>query len=85
MLFTSGPPTQGPGAITSDSLKEQMRSHTDLTKNNKNARFHKDAVAYYGQLAARCVQNSHAIDIFACSLDQVLSKGLNLDFYKILL
>ena len=26
---------------------------------------------YYQQLAARCVQNQHAIDIFACSLDQV--------------
>ena len=71
MLFTSGPPTQGPGAITGDSLQEMMRSHTDLQKNNPNARFFKDASAYYQQLAARCVQNQHAIDIFACSLDQV--------------
>ena len=42
MLFASGPPTVGPGAVCSMKLSEPIRSHTDLEKNNANAKnYHK--------------------------------------------
>ena len=32
MVFTGGPPTQGPGMVVSEELKEAIRSHHDLNK-----------------------------------------------------
>lgn len=34
MLFTGGPCTYGPGLVVSDDLKEPIRSHTDIAKDN---------------------------------------------------
>lgn len=34
MLFTGGPITYGPGQIAAEELKETLRSHTDLVKEN---------------------------------------------------
>ncbi|DBA03011.1 TPA: hypothetical protein N0F65_003199 [Lagenidium giganteum] len=48
--------------------KEDIRSHTDLQKDN--APLTKKALVHYGELANRCVNNNHVVDIFACSLDQ---------------
>lgn len=41
MLFTGGPPTQGPGMVVGDELKIPIRSWHDIEKDN--ARFMKKA------------------------------------------
>lgn len=41
MLFTGGPPTQGPGMVVGDELKVPIRSWHDIEKDN--ARFMKKA------------------------------------------
>ena len=64
ILFTNGPPTQGPGAIAGTSSKDSVRTHTDLQQKTDCARFHAGAVAFYAQLAARCVQHRRVLDIF---------------------
>ena len=69
MLFTAGPPTVGNGNIVSRSKKENIRSHTDILK--KQAPLHKPAVDYYKGLSDRAIANFVAVDLFACSLDQV--------------
>ncbi|GLE03067.1 hypothetical protein PINS_up011946 [Pythium insidiosum] len=68
MMFVGGPPTVGPGAIVGRDRKEDIRSHTDLQKDN--APLTKKALVHYQELANRCVANNHVVDIFACSLDQ---------------
>jgi hypothetical protein len=50
MLFTGGPVTEGPGMVVSEELREPIRSHTDLIK--ENAKYTKKAqkvkpVIYY--------------------------------------
>lgn len=69
MLFTGGPVTCGPGIIVSDDLKENMRSHTDISK--EQSKHAKKSQKFFSELAKRAVNNGHVIDIFACSLDQV--------------
>jgi len=69
MAFISGPCTVGPGVIVSQDKAENIRSHTDLMKNQ--AKHNKSATQFYAGLAERCVAVNHLIDIFACSLDQV--------------
>ncbi|GMH48282.1 hypothetical protein TrRE_jg7003, partial [Triparma retinervis] len=69
MLFTGGPCTNGPGSIVGRAKTEDMRSHTDLQKNQ--APMFKGACEYYEKLAKRTSGAQHVVDIFACSLDQV--------------
>ncbi len=69
MLFTSGPCTNGPGAIVSRAKTEDMRSHTDLQKGQ--APLFKQACEYYKKVSEGCVKGGQVVDIFACSLDQV--------------
>lgn len=69
MLFIAGPPTVGKGAIVSRSKKENIRSHTDLAKNQ--APLFKPAVEFYTTLSEKAIANSIVVDVFACSLDQV--------------
>ncbi|CAJ0920433.1 unnamed protein product [Ranitomeya imitator] len=57
MLFTGGPPTQGPGMVVGDELKTPIRSWHDIEKDN-------------ARLANRTAANGHCIDIYACALDQ---------------
>ena len=68
MMFMSGPPTVGEGAIAEEKLEVALRSHTDIEKGR--ATLYKAAKAYYEALSARCVENCHAVDMFVCSLDQ---------------
>jgi len=68
MMFVGGPPTVGEGAIAEEKLEVALRSHTDIEKGR--ATLFKAAKAHYEGLAARCVENCHAIDMFVCSLDQ---------------
>lgn len=71
VVLTSGPCTAGPGHIVSPDKAETMRSHHDIQKEHKNAEYVKAAVPFYAGLAARSVAAGAALDIFACSLDQV--------------
>mmetsp|Transcript_86299 Transcript_86299/g.136204 ORF Transcript_86299/g.136204 Transcript_86299/m.136204 type:complete len:748 (+) Transcript_86299:80-2323(+) len=71
MLITGGPCNVGPGMVVGEELSETIRSHLDLSKNSSNARYTKNALKYYAGLASRAVAAGFAIDVFACSLDQV--------------
>ena len=69
MLFTGGPATEGPGMVVSPELKEQIRSHHDIDRDN--IKYYKKALKFYDQLAKRTAHNGHTIDVFAGCLDQV--------------
>ncbi|CAO1630818.1 unnamed protein product [Parajaminaea phylloscopi] len=69
MLFSGGPCSEGPGNVVSTELRERIRSHHDIDKDN--VKFYKRALKYYDALAKRSAHNGHAIDIFAGCLDQV--------------
>ncbi|KAI5287493.1 GTPase-activating protein S23 [Ascosphaera aggregata] len=69
MLFTSGPATEGPGMVVSSTLREPMRSHHDIDRDN--IKYYKKAVKFYEHLAKRVAHNGHIVDIFAGCLDQV--------------
>lgn len=69
MLFTSGPATEGPGLVVGPQLKEPMRSHHDIDRDN--IKYFKKAVKFYDHLAKRVSHNGHVVDIFAGCLDQV--------------
>lgn len=69
MLFISGPPTAGPGMIVTRSKKDNIRSHTDLQKNQ--APLNKPAIEFFKGLSERAIASNIVVDFFACSLDQV--------------
>lgn len=68
LLFLGGPCTVGPGMVVDDDLKNTIRTHHDIDKDN--AKFMKKSAEYYLQLATKASANGHAIDIFSCALDQ---------------
>jgi len=68
LTFMRGPCTYGPGMVVDDDLKNPIRSHHDLEK--ENAKFMKKASKYYEEVAKRAANNGHAVDLYACSLDQ---------------
>ncbi|KAK1075071.1 GTPase-activating protein S23 [Friedmanniomyces endolithicus] len=69
MLFTGGPATEGPGMVVGPELKEQIRSHHDIDRDN--IKYYKKALKFYETLAKRTAHNGHIVDIFAGCLDQV--------------
>jgi len=69
MLFTGGACTEGPGMVVGPELKEQLRSHHDIDRDN--IKYYKKALKFYDSLAKRTAHNGHVIDIFAGCLDQV--------------
>eukprot|EP00928_Gymnodinium_smaydae_P045645 TRINITY_DN30397_c0_g3_i1.p1 TRINITY_DN30397_c0_g3~~TRINITY_DN30397_c0_g3_i1.p1 ORF type:complete len:758 (+),score=148.71 TRINITY_DN30397_c0_g3_i1:98-2371(+) len=71
MLLVGGACNVGPGMVVGEELAETIRSHLDLQKDTANARYTKKALKYYASLATRAVTAGMAVDIFACSLDQV--------------
>eukprot|EP00927_Polykrikos_kofoidii_P036774 TRINITY_DN3102_c0_g1_i9.p1 TRINITY_DN3102_c0_g1~~TRINITY_DN3102_c0_g1_i9.p1 ORF type:complete len:756 (-),score=139.69 TRINITY_DN3102_c0_g1_i9:88-2355(-) len=71
MLLVGGACNVGPGMVVGEEMAETIRSHVDLQKGSDNARYTKPALKYYASLASRAVQAGIAVDIFACSLDQV--------------
>ncbi|XP_043220712.1 protein transport protein Sec23A-like isoform X2 [Amphibalanus amphitrite] len=68
MLFVGGACSQGPGMVLNDDLKNPIRSHNDIEKDN--AKYLKKATKHYDALAARAAANGHAVDIYSCALDQ---------------
>lgn len=71
VLFAGGPCTVGPGQIVDKPFKAALRGEMDLAKGNEAAAHSKPATEFYTNLASRCVENSHVVDLFACALDQV--------------
>jgi len=71
MMVLGGPCNMGPGMVVGEELAETIRSHLDLQKDNSNAKYTKKALKFYTSLASRAVACGFAVDIFACSLDQV--------------
>merc|ERR1719355_480238 len=61
----------GPGMVVGEELSETIRSYVDLQKDTPNAKYTKKALKFYQGLASRAVAGGFAVDIFACSLDQV--------------
>ncbi|CAB4033774.1 transport Sec23A-like isoform X1, partial [Paramuricea clavata] len=68
MTFIGGSCTQGPGMVIDHELKNPIRSHHDLEKDN--APYVRKACKHYETLANRAAENGHVIDIFSCALDQ---------------
>lgn len=68
MTFLGGAASQGPGQVVDDELKNPIRSHHDIEKDN--IKFMKKATKHYDGLAKRAADNGHAIDLYTCSLDQ---------------
>lgn len=69
MLFAGGAATEGPGLVVGPELKEPIRSHHDIDRDN--VKYFKKAVKFYDNLSKRTAHNGHVIDIFAGCLDQV--------------
>lgn len=69
MLFCGGPATEGPGMVVGNELKEPIRSHHDIEKDN--VKYYKKSTKFYDALAKRSSANGHIVDIFAGCLDQV--------------
>jgi protein transport protein SEC23 len=61
----------GPGKVCGEELAETIRSHLDLTKDTANAKYTKPALQSYAKLTSQAIAAGLAVDIFACSLDQV--------------
>jgi len=68
MMFMGGAATIGPGFIVGSELKEAVRTHNELRK-EAAPRMHA-ATRFYDSLAERAANNSHAVDLFSCSLNQ---------------
>jgi protein transport protein SEC23 len=68
-LLVAGPGTVDPGRVVALELGDAVRSHSDIDKDN--APFHKAALKAFDDIAARAVNAGHAIDVWACALDQV--------------
>ncbi|TAQ84385.1 hypothetical protein B7494_g7283 [Chlorociboria aeruginascens] len=69
MLFAGGPATEGPGLVVGPELREPIRSHHDIDRDN--IKHYKKALKFYDNLAKRTAHNGHIVDIFAGCLDQV--------------
>lgn len=69
MLFAGGAATEGPGMVVGPELREPLRSHHDIDRDN--VKYFKKAVKFYDQLSKRTAHNGHVIDVFAGCLDQV--------------
>lgn len=68
MMFLGGSCSQGPGQVVNDELKQPIRSHHDIHKDN--AKYMKKAIKHYEALSLRAATNGHSIDIYSCALDQ---------------
>lgn len=69
MLFAGGPGTEGPGLVVGPELREPIRSHHDIERDN--IKYYKKATKFYDNMAKKSAHNGHIIDVFAGCLDQV--------------
>ncbi|CAF1987783.1 hypothetical protein Bca4012_077759 [Brassica carinata] len=69
MVFTSGPATRGPGIVVSSDLNHSIRTHRDII--TAQVPYFDRSCKFYKRIAKRLCDSSAALDLFACSLDQV--------------
>lgn len=69
MVFTSGPATIGPGMIVNSDFGNTIRNQQDI--GNGYAPYYKKSSEFYKHISRRLSDSSIALDLFACSLDQV--------------
>ncbi|WBW75223.1 COPII cargo receptor subunit Sec23a [Schizosaccharomyces osmophilus] len=69
MVFAGGPSTVGPGMVVSTELREPIRSHHDVERDQ--AKHMKKALRFYENLSKRVSANGHVVDILAGCLDQI--------------
>ncbi|KAM0749280.1 putative SEC23-component of COPII coat of ER-golgi vesicles [Meredithblackwellia eburnea MCA 4105] len=69
MLFVGGAATEGPGMVVGTELREPIRSHHDIERDN--VKHFKRASKFYESLARRAAASGHSIDLYLGSLDQV--------------
>lgn len=68
LTFLSGPANYGPkGKITTEHLKDHLRSHKDIQK----AKYLADSKKFYGELASRACKQGYITNFFIGCLDQV--------------
>lgn len=65
MLFVGGPCPQVPGQVVTDDLRQPIRSHHDIQKDN--TKHMKKAIKYYDALASCAATNGHNRYLFLCS------------------
>jgi len=68
LTMMGGACSHGPGMVVDDDLRNPIRSHHDIDK--EAAKFVKKATKYYDEIAKRASGLGHAIDLYACALDQ---------------
>ncbi|KAL7678306.1 hypothetical protein ACOME3_004536 [Neoechinorhynchus agilis] len=68
LMFIDGPCTHGIGMVVNEELKNPIRSHNELCKDQ--AKYSRKAIRYYEGLANKAASNGHSIDLFSCALDQ---------------
>eukprot|EP00972_Heterocapsa_arctica_P015176 2235036-Heterocapsa_arctica.AAC.1 len=56
IYYIVGKNTDGPGMVVGEHLAETIRSHTDLLKDNDNAKHLKKALKFYTSLAQTAVE-----------------------------
>lgn len=70
MMFMGGPPTQGPGLVTTGFLKETIRTHHDIIRDNASAKYIKKAakvlLVSLGLLSDCCGSDSKAVLRSSC-------------------
>jgi len=69
MFFIGGPCTSGPGLVVSEDLKEPIRAHHDIQRDQ--CKHMAKASKFYEGLAAMYAQSSFSVDIYGCAGDQV--------------
>ncbi|KAJ4901751.1 Sec23/Sec24 protein transport family protein [Raphanus sativus] len=69
MVFTSGPATRGPGIVVDSDLSRSIRTHRDIITGQ--VLYYDRSCKFYKRIAKRLCDSSAALDLFACSLDQV--------------
>lgn len=69
MVFTSGPATRGPGIVVSSDLNHSIRTHRDIITGQ--VPYYDRSCKFYKRITKRLCDSSAALDLFACSLDQV--------------
>ncbi|KAI0978743.1 hypothetical protein GJ496_009534 [Pomphorhynchus laevis] len=68
LTFIGGPCTEGPGMVVDEELKNPIRSHHDIQKDE--VKYMRKAIKFYESLANRSARNGFAMDLFSCCLDQ---------------
>ena len=70
LVFTSGPCTTGPGSVVGTDMGRKPRVDTRIWRRTP-ASITRPQCILYNAAGIRLATNSHSLDIFACSLDQV--------------